>query len=117
MQQHNKFLKYILDIEGVVLELEKIIEHHNSDYHQFINNFIAVRAVERDLMIIGEAVGQLLKLDSTITITSAKHIIGLRNIIVHAYDAIDPATLWKILIKDLPTLKTEISDLKSGKSE
>ena len=112
MQQHNKFLKYILDIEGVVQELEKIIEHHNADYNQFINNFIAIRAVERDLMIIGEAVGQLLKLDSTIKISSAKHIIGLRNIIVHAYDAIDPATLWKILIKDLPTLKKEITELK-----
>jgi uncharacterized protein with HEPN domain len=112
MQQHNRFLKYILDIEGVVQELEKIIEHHNADYHQFINNFIAIRAVERDLMIIGEAVGQLLKLDSTIKISSAKHIIGLRNIIVHAYDAIDPATLWKILIKDLPALKKEITELK-----
>jgi uncharacterized protein with HEPN domain len=28
--------------------------------------------------------------------------------IVHAYDSIDPTTLWKIMIKDLPVLKEEI---------
>jgi uncharacterized protein with HEPN domain len=33
--------------------------------------------------------------------------------IVHAYDAIDPAVLWKILIKDIPILKAEIANLKN----
>ena len=112
MQQRNKILKFILDIEAVIDELEQIISHHNTNYQEFSENFISVRAVERDLMIIGEAVGNKLKIDSTITITGAKHIIGLRNMIVHAYDAIDPAALWKILIKDLPILKVEMNTLK-----
>jgi uncharacterized protein with HEPN domain len=32
--------------------------------------------------------------------------------IVHAYDAIDPTTLWRILIKDLLLLKAEIEKVK-----
>jgi uncharacterized protein with HEPN domain len=32
--------------------------------------------------------------------------------IVHAYDSIDPTTLWKILMKDIPVLKSEIQVLK-----
>ncbi len=32
--------------------------------------------------------------------------------IVHAYDSIDPTTLWRILLKDLPVLKQEINEIK-----
>jgi len=113
MQQHNELKKYCLDIESIITELEKIISHHNSDYNDFNAAFISIRAVERDLMIIGEAIGKILKLNESVQISSAKQIIGLRNMIVHAYDAIDPAVLWKILIKDIPILKAEIANLKN----
>lgn len=112
MQQPNKVLKYLLDIESIIQELEDILSHHNSNYENFSSDFISVRAVERDLMIIGEAVGKILKINPTINISASKHIIGLRNIIVHAYDAIDPTVLWRILIKDLPKLKAEVEALK-----
>ncbi len=111
MQQHNEKLKYLLDIESVIQELEKIVSHHNSDYSDFVSNFISIRAVERDLIIIGEAIVKLLKIDQDLKISSAKHIVGLRNMIVHAYDSIDPTTLWKILIKDLSILKSEVNEL------
>jgi uncharacterized protein with HEPN domain len=112
MQQHNLLLKYILDIESIIQELEAILNHHNSDYQDFSSNFISVRAVERDLMIIGEAISKILKIDPEIKISGAKHIIGLRNLIVHSYDSIDPTVLWRILIKDLIELKVEINELK-----
>ncbi|WP_108425447.1 DUF86 domain-containing protein [Flagellimonas amoyensis] len=109
---HKAALKYILDIESIILELEHITEHHKHDYNNFSSNFISIRAVERDLMIIGEAVNKMTKLEPNITISNTKHIVGLRNMIVHAYDSIDPTLLWTILIKDIPMLKKEILDLK-----
>lgn len=111
--QHNELLKYLLDIESVIEELEQIIEIHSMDYYSFSANFMAVRTTERDLMIIGEAISKILKLNPEVQISGAKHIIGLRNMIVHAYDAIDPTTLWRILIKDVPVLKKEIHEIKS----
>ncbi len=111
MQQHNKILKYILDIESVLLELNEIISRHKGDYSSFSADFVSVRAVERDLIIIGEAIGKILSLDNTIKISSAKDIIGLRNLLVHAYDSIDTSVLWKILIKDLPILQEELTTL------
>lgn len=113
MLRRNELLKYLLDIESIITELEKIIAHHNSDYTSFESSFISIRAVERDLIIIGEAIGKILKIKNEITITSAKHIIGLRNLIVHSYDSIEPAALWRILIIDLPILKNEIHVLKN----
>jgi uncharacterized protein with HEPN domain len=107
-------LKYILDLESTIAELEEIVKLHENNYDTFSNNFMAVRAVERDLLIIGEAILKLSKVDSSISISHTKHIIGLRNMIVHAYDSIDPTTLWKILIRDIPTLKKEVERVKNG---
>ncbi len=112
MQQRNKLNKYVLDIESVLNELDQILALHKSDYLSFSSDFIAVRAVERDFIIIGEAVGKMIKLDESINISGAKDIIGLRNLLVHAYDSIDASVLWKILIKDLPILKEEIANFR-----
>lgn len=68
----NEVLKYILDIENVILELEKILELHAKDYTKFSENFMAVRTTERDLMIIGEAVNKLIKIEPDIKISGAK---------------------------------------------
>lgn len=65
-------------------------------------------------MIIGEAVSKLQKLTPPPSISCASQIIGLRNMIVHAYDSIDPTVLWRILIKDIPILKLEIKELIKG---
>ncbi len=108
--QPKSVLKYLLDIESIISELESIVEMHEMDYTKFSESFIAIRAVERDLMIIGEAINKISKQDPNIQISSTKHIIGLRNMIVH--DSIDPTTLWKILMKDIPVLKSEIQVLK-----
>lgn len=110
----KEVLKYILDVESVIDECEQIVALSERNYETFSSNFIAVRAVERELMIIDEAIGKILKSEPNINISNTKHIIGLRNMIVHAYDSIDPTTLWRILMKDLPQLKVEIDKIKAG---
>ena len=69
------------------------------------------RAVERELEIIGEAVSQLKKQDSTIVLTDSRKIIDLRNKVIHAYDSVDDTIIWGIVIKYLPLLKTEVAIL------
>jgi len=108
----NQVLKYFLDIESVIEELDKLIELHENDYLKFQANFMATRTAERDLMIIGEAINQLQKIKPDINITGTKHIVGLRNLIVHSYDSIEPTTIWRILQKDIPVLKNEIAELR-----
>ena len=45
MQQHKKIQKYLLDIDSIIEELDKIIDHHQRDFNDFQHNFISVRAV------------------------------------------------------------------------
>ena len=70
-------------------------------------------AVERNIEIIGEAMNRVLRIAPDIQISNAKAIIGTRNRIIHAYDAISDDIIWAIVVNHLPKLKKEVSDLLS----
>ena len=108
-----KVLKYLLDIESIISEIEIIKERLGNDFNVFTKDVIMQRAIERELEIIGEAVRKIMELRSDIEISSFKKIIGLRNIISHAYDSIEPELIWGIIQRDIPKLSDEIQKLKS----
>ena len=105
-------LKYILDIQSVIAEIEIIKTKAGNNFSSFQSDIVLQRAVERDLEIIGEAIKKMIEMEPTISITSVKNIIGLRNIIAHAYDSVEPEMIWGIIQKDIPILSKEISELK-----
>lgn len=107
-------LKYILDLEQLIGELEDVVQICESDYLKFSTNFMAIRAAERNLELIGEVVRQMQKISPMVPIKHAKEIIGMRNLLAHSYDNIDPTVLWKILLNKLPDLKEEILNLKAN---
>jgi len=69
--------------------------------------------VERKLMIIGEAVYQILHLDPDLesNISQARQIIGFRNVLVHGYFAVEDETVWGIARNDIPVLAKEVARL------
>ena len=109
--QHNKILKYILDIESIIQEIEQIKNLYNT-YDKFDNDFLVKRAIERELEIIGEAINNIRKINPKIEISGVKQIVNLRNLIIHSYDSVDSAILWGIIQKDIPLLKQELIELK-----
>ena len=104
----KQVLKYILDVESILEEIEKVKELYPS-YSKFDADFLAKRTVERQLEIIGEAINNIRKIDSNSNISSVKQIVNLRNLIIHSYDTVDSAILWGIIQKDIPKLKEELS--------
>jgi len=109
-----KLLKYILDIESIIEEIESIKYKTKNDFDNFSDDIILQRAVERDLEIIGEAVRKIIEINPNIQIKASKNIIGLRNIISHAYDSVEPEMLWGIIQKNIPVLADEIRNLKDA---
>lgn len=80
-------------------------------FDHYRKNTLLKRAVEREFEIIGEAVHRILKIDEDFPIENARNIVGLRNQVIHAYDAISDENIYVILVKHLPNLKTEIWNL------
>jgi uncharacterized protein with HEPN domain len=109
----HKILKYLLDIESVIIEIEHIKTKSENNFTNFKSDIILQRAIERDLEIIGEAIRKILEIEPKIQITASKNIIGLRNIISHAYDSIEPEMIWGIIQKNIPILSDEIKKIKS----
>ena len=73
-------------------------------------------AVERQFEIIGEALGQLTKLDPETAgrISEHRRIIAFRNILVHAYAGVDDMLVWDMVGTRLSRLRREVEDLLGG---
>ena len=102
--------KFLFDISESVESIENYLGT-NRDFSIYISNKMLRRAIEREFEIIGEAMNRLDKIDSNLNITSKRQIIDMRNRVIHGYDKIDNESVWGIIVRHLPTLKTEIQDL------
>lgn len=109
-----KILKFLLDIQSIIQEIELVKTKTNNNFTSFQSDIILQRAVERDLEIIGEAIRKIMEIDPEIKITSAKNIIGLRNIISHAYNSVEPEMIWGIIQNNIPVLANEINKIKGN---
>lgn len=110
MDKEIKILKFLYDVNSSIKSIDIHLAQQRN-YNLYITNLTVQRAVERELEIIGEAINNILKLDSSIDISYARLIIDLRNKIIHSYDNINNDVIWKIIIKDVPVLQEEIDFL------
>lgn len=72
--------------------------------------------VEREFEIIGENVVRLPDHDpsTVVRITDFQRIIGLRNVIAHAYGSLESRQMWDAIQRSLPVLLTDTERLLSG---
>jgi uncharacterized protein with HEPN domain len=70
-------------------------------------------AVERKLLVIGEAMSRLAREFPQIAsqIRDWQRIISFRNKIVHGYDSIDDAIVWQTVQDHLPLLVDDVKSL------
>ncbi|MDE2744366.1 MAG: DUF86 domain-containing protein [Chloroflexota bacterium] len=71
--------------------------------------------VEREFMIIDEAIDRLDKLEPQLAarITDFRGYIGLRNVLNHGYPDVDRPTMWRTIKVELPILVRELTELLS----
>ena len=80
-------------------------------WSEVVEDRILNLALVRLLEIIGEAAGRVPSEDrSRITRIPRVEIIGLRNRLIHGYDAVDFDILRQIITRDLPPLITALEE-------
>lgn len=107
----ERLLKSLYDIKAALDEIALFFEGREMRFDLYVKDIQLKRAVERNLEIIGEAVNRILKEDSSIGITDAHRIVGLRNYIIHGYDSITDENIWAIVVNHLPKLQEEVNTL------
>ncbi|MEW5844031.1 MAG: HepT-like ribonuclease domain-containing protein [Bacteroidota bacterium] len=107
--------KYLYDIKT---SIDSILEYlgDKKDFTFYLSNKLLRRAVERELEIIGEAAGQLLKIDANFPIENARKIVDLRNWVIHGYDKVDDVIIWGIISTQLPKLQSQVEKLLQDNS-
>ncbi len=104
-EKGQKYLSDIIQAIDLIEDFTKSV----SGYKEYLKDLKTQSAVERQLGIIGEAVNKFDILHPEVTLESARKIVGFRNRLIHAYDAVDPAMIWAILKRHLSPLKEEVN--------
>lgn len=75
------------------------------------------QAVERNLEIVGEAVGRLSRDDPDTVSRLSEHerIVAFRNVLIHGYDLVDDELVWETIQTKLPILLSEVDELLQGR--
>src|SRR3989338_1694728 len=109
--KHKKNPKFFLEH---ILESIEEIERNTKDLSkdEFLKLTTIQDAVVRRLEIIGEAVKNL---PDSCKIqykeTPWRKIAGLRDVLIHEYFDVDLDLVWKIVKKDIPKLKKQVTEL------
>lgn len=101
---------WLSDIKQAIIEINDFLPD-KKDFFRFQQDVKTKRAIERDVEIIGEAANRILKRQPSIEITDIKKIIDTRNRIIHGYDGVSDDVIWSIVVKYLPALEKEITNL------
>ena len=102
--------KWLFDIQEAC---DALVEHTSSTptLSAYLANRTVRAAVERELIVIGEAVNRIRKGPSGLELTDAQRIVQFRNHIVHGYDSIQHAAVWQVMQQHVPALRVEVTRL------
>ena len=106
----EKVLKYLSDINRAIDLIEEFTKPISS-FNDYELDLKTQSAVDRQLGIIGEAVNKIDNLYPEIKFENARKIVGFRNRLIHAYDAVDTSMVWTIIKRYIPALKEEIKNI------
>jgi uncharacterized protein with HEPN domain len=106
-----KIKTFLYDIQQACLSLESFTQ--GKTFEEYQQNELLRAGVERKLMVVGEAIYQILRLspDFELRISQSRQIIGFRNVLVHGYFAVEDETVWGIVKNDIPLLAKEVNHL------
>lgn len=104
----EEVLTYLQDVLDAISDIESCFVDFPNRYDLFEKDIMRKCVVERKTEIMGEAINRIRKTDPSVENPNARAIIDTRNRIIHAYDNVQPAFLWSLVIRHIPELKKDI---------
>lgn len=93
--------KYVWDALNALNEIREFVS--GKTLVEYLHDPLLRSAVERQIIIIGEALTRLFREapEATSRIKDIRKIIGLRNVLAHEYDKVENLTIWRIVNEEL----------------
>lgn len=104
----HKTPKLLEDMRDAAAFIVEIAEGKTLD--DYLDDRMFRQAIERNFEIIGEAMSKLAKIDAETLAHFPEHpqIISFRNVLIHGYDIVEPAMVWRIVVDRLPELHEKV---------
>jgi uncharacterized protein with HEPN domain len=85
----------------------------DQSFEDYLANDLMRWAVERQFMIVGEALSVLRRIDPALAghIPELTRIVGFRNVLVHGYAGVDDSLVWGVIERELPQLTAALAGL------
>ncbi|MDR3573277.1 MAG: DUF86 domain-containing protein [Anaerolineaceae bacterium] len=100
----------IQDILGAINEILSFVG--TMEFKDFQNDAKTMRAIELDLILIGEAANAIPEQVQDTYPQIPWHLMrGMRNRLVHTYFEVSPRVLWDTIQQDLPPMVKLLEDL------
>jgi uncharacterized protein with HEPN domain len=97
-------------IEDILEFAETITAIVSEGQEKFESNKVSQLALERLIISIGEACSKMsADFQNTHSEIPWRDIIGMRNLLIHAYHRIEISQVWKAASEDIPALVRSIS--------
>ncbi|MBN1461291.1 MAG: DUF86 domain-containing protein [Armatimonadetes bacterium] len=102
---------YLNDVVEACGAVESALQ--GMDLAAYGSNRLVRSAVEREFIIVGEAIAALSRLSPQLfaQITHARRIVDFRNQLTHQYSDVDDTVVWLIARHDAPVLRAECAAL------
>jgi uncharacterized protein with HEPN domain len=86
---------------------------HGKTFDDYQADELLRSGVERQLAIVGEALGQLRRIDpaTSASIAQLSRVVGFRNVLVHADANVDSRIVWGIVEADLAPQRSSLGAL------
>ena len=104
---------YLSDIVDACRAIEAAVS--GLDFAGYAESRLVRSSVEREFIIIGEAVAAMSRVSPHIfeAISNARRIVDFRNQLTHEYPTVDDALVWAIVIRDVALLRKKSAFLLS----
>lgn len=106
----------LIFLEDVLEAIDKIARYtQGMSQEQFEKNELVVDAVLRNIEIIGEASANIPdSIRESYPNIPWKRMVGLRNIVIHAYFQVNLKIIWQIIKVNLPEVEPSIRQIHKG---
>jgi len=110
MPEANRDNASLWDMAQAIAKINEVIS--DIDREQFLANWREQSIIERQLEILGEAARRISEdFQQKHPDIDWRKIIGLRNVIAHQYDHVEPDLIWEFVTSDLLGLDQKIQRL------
>lgn len=104
-------------LEHMPRAIDRILRFAPVDRHGFDSDEMRRDSIERNLITLGDAATRVPReFQDAHPEIPWRQIIGMRNVLTHDYEDIDPGIVWNAVAKDIPLLRDSIAVLRASAS-